>query len=64
MKKLIVKIITHALALTAGLFIAVQLIETPVYYIESADSTPVSWHEPIDLNQWQLRFLKSLPHKA
>ena len=64
MKKLIVKVITHALALTAGLFIAVQLINQPVYYIESSDSTPVNWHEPIDLNLWQLTFLMSLPHKA
>jgi len=64
MKKLIVKVITHALALTAGLFIAVQLIETPVYYIETTESTPVNWHEPIDLNQWQMNFLRSLPHKA
>ena len=64
MKNILVKTITHALALTAGLFIAVQLIETPVYYIESSDSTPVSWHEPIDLNQWELQFIKQLPHKA
>ena len=64
MKNILVKTITHVLALTAGLFIAVQLMKSPVYYIESADSTPVSWHEPLDLNQWQLNFLRTLPHKA
>jgi hypothetical protein len=64
MKNILLKTLTHTLALTAGLFIAVQLIEAPVYYIESADSTPVRWHEPIDLNQWQLNFMLALPHKA
>jgi hypothetical protein len=64
MKNILLKTLTHTLALTAGLFIAVQLMEAPVYYIESGDSTPVSWHEPIDYNMWELTFLRSLPHKA
>ena len=64
MKKLIIKVLTHVLALTAGLFIAVQLIEQPVYVYTDPYKISVRYHEPIDYNQWQLTFLRSLPHKA
>ncbi len=60
MKNILLKTLTHALALTFGLYIGSQLIATPIY-VDYTGTIPVRYHEPININMWTF---KKLQHKA